>query len=257
MPVHGGADVDPLDLLVRRKVETAGPVEHPAFALAAADLAKEARLLVQVQQPDEGRGIRKQGLGADKQQLANPLADIGEGQPAVGVERHPEHGTGYVLGDGAQLGLPLAQAPQCRRALRLQLGLAEGAPNGRGQAGKVRLEHIIERPRIHRLGGILLADVAGNDEEGHVRHDAVDDAEDGHGIEIGDVMLGDDHVPEAFPQGGTQAHERVHPPPRQLHARRGQMVDQGLGFIIRAVDQQDPDQIILEGKPHTASCAPT
>ncbi len=183
-PLLGDDDVaiagDPADL--------ADSERHNA---AAGDCAQ----LVPVARRDEAGGELRIGI----ELLGTAPDDLLDGRTDVLVSRNrfeavAEDGVGGVGGEAAEALLAGAQRLLGAEAFPVLAGLGDGAAYGRGEAGEGALQDEVGGPVAERLDRGLLAERAGDEDEGDPGAELAFDRQRGVAVDAGEVEVGEDEI---------------------------------------------------------------
>jgi len=120
-----------------------------------------------------------------------------------------------------------------------QLCFLEGTLDGRDQALRVTLQNVVDRAALQSLDGALLADGAGNEDEGNPGRFGTRNRERRHAIETGQTEVREDEIRQLCVQRGAHL-ELVHDAAERAHvARLLEAPHRQLSVRLRILDQQD------------------
>ena len=148
-----------------------------------------------------------------------------------------QHAVGQRL--QAQAGLvqlALALAPRAADGRLLHLALDGGA-----EAGVVALDQVVVGAGLHGGDGDVLADVAGDDDEGHVGIELMHLVQRQQAGVVGQGVVGEDDRPGAFAQGARHALGVLHAAVVRRVAGAAQGQQQQVKIVGRIFDDQDVD----------------
>ena len=155
---------------------------------------------------------------------------------AVELDHRDE--VGGVLDQRPKALLALAQRPFRLGTSAAHLGFAQLALDRRDQARQLVLADVVVGARLHAADRHLLADLAGDDDDRHVRRVRADHLQRRAGAEPGHHVVARDQVPSALPQRGLQRRGRVHPFPDRVVTAPLQLAPQQQGVVLRILDHQ-------------------
>jgi hypothetical protein len=92
--------------------------------------------------------------------------------------------------------------------------------------------------RLHDRGGAILADGAGEDDEGDVEAAVPEDAEGRRRAQARQAVVGDDHVPWSFGQGAAQLVGCLHATDARLIVSGAQLTQHQLHVVGGVLHQQ-------------------
>jgi len=155
---------------------------------------------------------------------------IGAGFPEKAV-------TEFVFEQGA-FGLALAGADG---------GFAQFAFDDRGQAAEVAFHEVIVGAGFHGRHRHILADAAGDDDEGDVQAGFLEQLQGAHGVERREVVVGQDYVPGMFQEGGSHGVAGFDPAHLDFITSFAEQVDHDLRVKFGIFNNEDAKEGLHRG----------
>ena len=148
-----------------------------------------------------------------------------------------EHHAWHVRDNGAKTRFILQQFEFGSTTFPAQCGLAQFAFDRRHQAGEITFHHIIMGARVHGTDGNIFADIAGVDDERHIREAAVHDFQRFKSAELRHGVVGDHHIPLVAGQRLFQRIGCKDTAEAGFIATPTHFMQQQFGVVFRVLDQ--------------------
>jgi hypothetical protein len=178
----------------------------------------------------QGGGTAHRLVGLEAGQALEGRVDVLDAAHGIGDE-DAVGGVFHRQGELAQFRLgpvPLPPFP----------GVLQFAPYDGGQARQVVLHHVVLGAGPHGGHGGLLAEGAGDEDEGQVGVVGADDLQRPVAPEAGHGVVGEDDVPGALGEGGAHGRLVGHPLPAGPEAGGLQVVQQQQGIVFRILGDE-------------------
>lgn len=201
---------------------------------------------------DEGREAPGHGpqhpVGQDHAHAVHDLAEA--------VDVHQQQEKGGLFGGAAVFQVfqqeihigDAGQGVEAQQVFQAGLGLAQGGPvaglpdlplHHRSQAAQVVLADEVPGAAAHGLDGDVVGDHAGDDDEGQVAPPGLQQGQGRDRVELGHVVVADDHVPAALGQLLLHGGAGLHPCPLDAVAALAQGTGGQLHIQFGVVDEED------------------
>lgn len=174
--------------------------------------------------------------------VAEDFFDGGIGEVNLALRVHEDDGVGAGFPEEPIAEFALAEGFAGLGPLGAVGGLADLALDHGAESAEVALHQIIVRAGLHRLHRRRLADAAGDDDERNVEAALLHYLQGLGRAEVGEVVVGEHHVPPWAGQGGEECGPGFHTFAGDLEAGLADQARHHLGVKLRILDDQNAER---------------